>query len=152
MRARRARAGAAGAALLILGLTAAASRSPAQEPAGPAADGPAIHAALKAQIEALNAEDPDRVMALFHPGAPGLDEVRRGLVALFRARDHHYSLERFTFVAVDGPYAYARCLQTTSLASRPDAPPRAVEQLFVFRRSGAAWKFWTSVVLSDGRG
>jgi len=121
----------------------------AQEPAGPSGVARQVHQALAAQIEALNAEDPDAVMALFHPAAPGLDELRRQLVALFRARDHRYTLERFKFVAEDGPYAYARCLQTTAVVGRPPGEVQRLEQLFVFRRADGGWKFWTSVVLRE---
>ncbi len=137
------------AALLLLAL--GWGTAPAQE--GPPADLPAaagldVKRALEAQIEALNGEDPDAVMALFHPQAPGHAQIRRSLVELFRARDLRYALEDYRFVAEDRPYAYARCVQSTHALDGSE-PPRRLEQLFVFRREGERWKFWTSVVLSD---
>src|SRR5690606_29082970 len=95
-----------------------------------------------------NEEDPDAAMALFHPQAPGHAAVRRSLVELFRARDLRYSLDGYRFVAEDGPYGYARCVQTTTSLDAKDEP-RRVEQLFVFRRHGDEWRFWTSALLRE---
>jgi hypothetical protein len=120
----------------------------AQEEAGPSNVGQVVEAALRAQVEALNAEDPDRVLELFHPQAQGVDQARRNLVQMFRAQDLRYSLERYRFVATDEPYAYARATQATRGGPRPTR----TEQLFVFRRDGSAWRFWTSVVLDTEPG
>ncbi len=146
---RRSGWGLAVCAALLLGPSGGSA--PAQE--GPPSNLPspvdgALRAALDEQVEALNAEDPDAVVALFHSEAPNFREVRRSLVELFRARDLRYKLDAYRFVAEDRPYAYARCTQTTEpLDGKGDA--RRVEQLFVFRRSGDEWRFWTSALLRE---
>ncbi len=104
-----------------------------------------LKTALDAQIRALNAENPAGVMALFHPEAPNLDQTRKGLVAMFRSFDLRYRLDSKHYVGTDLPYAYIRVVQTTVGTK---LKPSRTEQLFVFKRRGKGWAFWTSVVLS----
>ena len=117
----------------------------AQE-AGPSKTEHLLSAALEAQVKAMNAEDLNAMMALFHPGVPDSKEVRRSLAVMFRQLDLQYSLERQRLVAVDGRYAYLRCLQT--LRGDPRGVSRS-DQLFVFRRYGEGWRLWTSLLLEQ---
>lgn len=119
---------------------------------GPSNAATVLGQSLSEQVSALNAEDPDRVMALFHPDAPNLDEVRASLVGMFRAQDLRFTLEEQHFVGVDGRYAYVRCVQTTRAPATAAGPPAISrsEQLFVFRQLGSGWRFWTSAVLESG--
>lgn len=116
----------------------------AQEEALPSNTESVLSKALSRQLAALNGEDPDQVMALFHPQAPGLEESRRGLVTMFRTYDLQYTLDAKHYVGVDEPYAYMRIVQTTRGAKLKAS---RTEQLFVFKRHQRDWMFWTSVVL-----
>ena len=133
--------GLSAAALLSVGVLWSAR---AQEEALPSNTGAQLVKALEAQIDALNGESPEGVMALFHSQAPELKAHRSGLVAMFRSYDLRYTLDSHHYVGLDEPYAYIRVLQTTQGAK---LRPSRTEQLFVFKREGREWKFWTSVVL-----
>ena len=104
-----------------------------------------LKAALDAQIRALNSENPAGVMALFHPDAPNLKQTQQGLVGMFRSYDLKYTIDSKHYVGTDLPYAYIRVVQTTAGAK---LKPSQTEQLFVFKRNGKSWAFWTSVVLN----
>jgi len=137
----------------LLATLAVGQEEPGRE-AGPTNASTLLAEALTEQVSALNAEEPERVMALFHPDAPNLEEVRASLVGMFRAQDLRFTLDEQHFVGVDGRYAYVRCLQTTRAPASAAGPPAVSrsEQLFVFRRLGPGWRFWTSAVLESGPG
>ncbi len=128
------------AAFALLGLWTA----DAQQEALPSNTSTVLTKALEAQIAALNSEDPDAVVSLFHPRAPGLKESRKGLVEMFRRYDLNYTLDQKHYIGVDGRYAYMRVIQTTRGGNMR---PTRSEQLFVFCRAGKEWKFWTSAML-----
>jgi hypothetical protein len=132
-----------GFASLLVGVVALWSVQ-AQDEALPSNTKQVLSKAIDDQLLALNAEDPDRVMALFHPRAPGLKQTRKSLVGMFRALELRYTLVSKHYVGVDEPYAYMRVIQETRGGN---VKPSRSESLFVFKRKERAWLFWTSVVL-----
>ena len=104
---------------------------------------------VERQTSALDHEDPNKVMALFHPKAPGLKEIRATLVQQFARYDDSFHLEKTHYVGEDGKWAYMRAIQTIRGVRKQTPFVTAVEELLVFRRSGREWRAWTSVRLEQ---
>ena len=137
--------------VLLLGLGASCGlgvlRAQDPQPAGPSNTQVVCESLVKQQMSALNLENPDGVMLVFHPEAPNRLELQRTLVQQFRMRDLRYKLLSLHFVAEDGPYAYMRMVQIVD-GSREKTPFKGEsELLLVFRKSTRGWKAWTSVRL-----
>lgn len=119
------------------------------QPTGPSNAQAVCESLVKQQLSALNLENPDGVMLVFHPEAPNRLELQRTLVQQFRLRDLRYELLSLHFVAEDGPYAYMRMRQIVD-GSREQTPFKGeTEMLLVFRKSLRGWKAWTSVRLQQ---
>lgn len=139
--------------VLLLGLGATCGlgvlRAQDPQPAGPSNAEVVCASLVKQQLSALNLENPDAVMLVFHPEAPNRLELQRTLAQQFRLRDLRYKLLSLRFVAEDGPYAYMRMRQLVD-GSRERTPFKGeTELLLVFRKSLRGWKAWTSVRLAQ---
>ena len=139
--------------VLLLGLGATCGlgvlRAQDPQPAGPSNAEVVCASLVKQQLSALNLENPDAVMLVFHPEAPNRLELQRTLAQQFRLRDPRYKLLSLRFVAEDGPYAYMRMRQLVD-GSRERTPFKGeTELLLVFRKSLRGWKAWTSVRLAQ---
>ena len=107
----------------------------------------AVRKVYDAQLKALEAEDPKAFEATNHPKNPNLQATVESLPDLFKNYDLKYEVKSFRFVAADADYAYVRVVQVTSKVAGPDFNNNTVDGLHVFRKDGAAWKFWTTALL-----
>jgi hypothetical protein len=133
----------------IVGLVCVAL-APAQDPAGPSNAEVICVGLVKQQISALNVENPQGVMLVFHPEAPNRNELHRTIVEQFRRKDLRFKLVSSHFVAEDGKWAYMRVVQQVSGGHTSPKPFKGeTEELLVFKRYKHMWKAWTSARLSQ---
>lgn len=136
--------------ILLLSLACLLLTTPggAQDPQ-PSNTAQVLRGLIERQTKALDAEDPDKAMAVFHPKAPGVNQIRATLVRQFALNDDSFKLVKTHYVGQDGKWAYMRSVQTITGVREQKKFVTAVEELLVFRRHGREWRAWTSARLDQ---
>jgi len=137
-------------AVMLLALEIGGATTIGVAPAPSAADD-AIAATLKKVVEAnlaaLNKEDLDAASACIHPKAPLFAATRETSKRIFETHDLIYELQSFRYIGRDADYAVARVTQETRKKAGPAFRDNRVDAMHVFRKDGADWKLWQTVVL-----
>ncbi|MGE0712557.1 MAG: nuclear transport factor 2 family protein [Planctomycetota bacterium] len=119
----------------------------AQGEMGPSNTQVLCEALVKQQVSALNVENAQGVMMVFHPEAPNRQELLQTLTQQFRKLDLRYKLLETHFVAEDGDYAYLRVREHVDGSHEQRPFQGETEDLLVFKRHQHTWKAWTSARL-----
>lgn len=141
---------AAAAALALGGAALWGPPAAAQGQMGPSNTEVECRRVIEQQMSALNVENPQGAMMLFHPKCPDRDGMLRSLVDQFRRYDLRYKLKEAVFIGEEpGTYAYMRVKQTVDGSHEKRPFKGETELLLVFRKDKNGWKAWTSAHLSQ---
>lgn len=117
-----------------------------------------IRAALEENFAAYNAEDVSRMMKSLSPTLPDRKEFARQSAKLFADTDAYISIKDFELLEVNGQFAAARVVQSTTAAQ--DAPEPSAEEAYyrenskllpseeeveyvqAFKKEGGKWRLW----------
>lgn len=107
-----------------------------------------IKALILGNFKHTQQEDIKAVMGDMHTQSPSYLGTQKLLRQLFPTYDLNYTLVKYTFVAEDGEYAYAKIKQRTKKVSGPEFKNNELEALMIFKKENGRWKFWTQASLS----
>lgn len=106
-----------------------------------------IESVILENLHYTQQEDIEGVMSTMHSQSPSYLPTKSMLISLFPEYDLQYELVKYTFVASDDDYAYARVLQRTSKVSGPAFQNNEIDALQVYKKEGQAWKLWSQANL-----
>lgn len=101
-------------------------------------------------FQALQEEDIEKAMGLFHPDSPNRAATQKSYEAAFPASQISYELKDFSYIGKDDKFAVARFTQSIGileLNGKKVTDPRKgrLEMIMLFRLSGDSWRIWKSV-------
>jgi hypothetical protein len=102
---------------------------------------------IDANLKATRAEDVDGVVATIHTKSPAYRVAKLMNQRLFATYDFQHELMSVGYVGRDKDYAVLRVRQKTVKVRGPAFRDNIVDTMQIFRKDGAKWKLWQSVVL-----
>ncbi len=101
-------------------------------------------------FRALQEENIEKSMNLFHPDSPNRAATQKSYEAAFPSNEFSYELKEFSYIGKDEKFAVARFTQSIAIlefnGKKVTDPRRAsLEVMMLFRKSGDSWKIWKSI-------
>lgn len=104
-------------------------------------------AVINAQIKALNKRDAAGAMAVMHPEAPGLAEIRESTSQITAVADLLYVVQNMTLESATDTEAKVRFTQLTQKISGPDFRNNRVIGIHTLRKYQGAWKLYSTEIV-----
>lgn len=101
-------------------------------------------------FQALQEENIEKSMSLFHPDAPNRAATQKSYETAFPSTQISYELKEFSYIGKDDKFAVVRFIQSIGIlelnGKKVTDPRRArLEIMMLFRQSGESWKIWKSI-------
>ena len=101
-------------------------------------------------FQALQEENIEKSMSLFHPDSPNRAATQKSYETAFPSTQISYELKNFSYIGKDEKFAVARFTQSIGIlelnGKKVTDPRRArLEIMMLFRPSGDSWKIWKSI-------
>jgi len=98
-------------------------------------------------LDAKEVEEINGYMDQIHPKSPLYSTAQQRIGNLMDKYDLKYELSSFSYIGESGEFQLARVSQSIRKISGYQFRDRMLDGIWIFRKSGEAWKMWLQVTL-----
>ena len=107
-----------------------------------------LHNVIKANFEAYEQEDIEKVMMTVHSKSPGFEATKQFSSQVFPVYDIKYELMNFKYISTEDEYALGRVKQKTIKVAGPEFKDNIIDSIVIFKQEAGSWKLWSQATLT----